>query len=576
VHELAHVARGDYASQLVATLATALFWFHPLVWLASSRLRADAEFAADDIVLAGGTTGVDYATHLLDLARHERPLHLEAAVAVGMFRSTRLEGRFRAMLDSDRPRARMSGSSQLLVAALALAAFIPLGAVRVRANAMTVRRAAPIVFRDVRRVPVRVVIAAQQIPAVRREVDSTFEKTIDAASGDRIVLDLRTGGSIVLHGWNEPRVRLRARLAGRDWRETSVRLERVGREVRLRSEFERELRSSSTSHSFELWVPRSVDVDVASAGGSVSVDNLNGEITGYSGGGGINIVSSSGSASITTGGGDIAVSNSDLRGTVSTGGGAVTISNVTGGLRGLSGSGPVITSISPGTSVGGTIEGVGGRVVGGVGGQIRRSATSTTESSIRGGSITTTYSDIGEQRIVTTRGYLPGATSISKAGGSIRLSEMPSGGSVHTGGGEISIGSSRGYIDVSTGGGDIDLSNMGGDARVSTGAGDVTIEVVNVDGAEHSVVVHSGKGRVVLELPANLDARLDLETAYTDNSRGRTRIESAISLSETETQEWDDSVGTPRKYVRGSATIGSGKGLIRVRTVNGDIIVRRR
>jgi len=577
VHELAHVARGDYASQLVATLATAVFWFHPLVWVAAARLRAEAEFAADDLVLAGGTSGVDYATHLLELARHERSLHLEAAVAVGMFRSTRLEGRFRAMLDSDRPRAAMSGSSQLLVAALALAVFIPLGAVRVRANAMTVRRAAPTVIRDVRRVPVRVVIAAQQIPAIRREADSTFEKTIDAASGDHIVLDLRTGGSIVLHGWNEPRVRLRARLAGRDWRETTVQLERVGREVRLRSEFERDLRSSSTSHSFELWVPRSVDVDVASAGGSVSVDNLNGEITGYSGGGGINIVSSSGSASITTGGGDIAVSNSDLSGTVSTGGGAVTISNVTGGLRGLSGSGPVISSIAPGTSVSSTIEGVSGRVVGGVvGREIRRSATTTTESGIRGGSVTTSYSDVGEQGIATTRGYLPGATSISKAGGSVRLSEMPSGGSVHTGGGEISIGSSRGYLDVLTGGGDIDLSNMGGDARVTTGAGDVTIHIVNVDGAEHSVVVYSGKGRVVLELPANLDAKLDLETAYTDNSSGRTRIESDISLSQTETNEWDDRFGTPRKYVRGAATIGSGKGLIRVRTVNGDIIVRRR
>jgi len=90
------------------------------------------------------------------------------------------------------------------------------------------------------------------------------------------------------------------------------------------------------------------------------------------------------------------------------------------------------------------------------------------------------------------------------------------------------------------------------------------------------VVVYSGKGRVVLELPANLDAKLDLETAYTDNSSGRTRIESDISLSQTETNEWDDRFGTPRKYVRGAATIGSGKGLIRVRTVNGDIIVRRR
>jgi beta-lactamase regulating signal transducer with metallopeptidase domain/DUF4097 and DUF4098 domain-containing protein YvlB len=587
VHELAHVARGDYASQLLATLATALFWFHPLVWLAAARLRAEAEFAADDIVLTSGTNGVDYATHLLELARHERSLHLAAAVAVGMIRSTRLEGRFRAMLDSDRPRAAVSPATQLLVVLLALAVFIPLGGVRVTANAMSVRAMGPRVIRAVRPTPatpaiaVRIVVpVVQQVPVLQRSADSTFEKMIDAASGDRLVLDLRTGGNIILHGWNEPRVRLRARLGGRDWRETTVRLERVGREVRLRSELDRGISSSSTSHSFELWVPRSVDVDIASAGGLVSIDNLNGDISGYSGGGGIDIVSSSGSVSLSTGGGDIAVSKSDLSGTVSTGGGAVTISEVTGGLRGSSGSGPVISSLSPGTVVSGVIEAVGGGVVAKAEfrGQRGRTVSTTTTAQYGGGGSVTTNSYPAERdvRIASTRGFLSGATSISKAGGAIRLSEMLSGGIVHTGGGEISIGSSRGLIDVSTGGGDIDLSNMGGDAQVSTGAGDVTIQIVNVDGTEHSVAVYSGKGRVVLEVPANLDARLDLETAYTDNSQGRTRINSDFSLSETETQQWDDRFGTPRKFVRGSATLGSGRGLIRVRTVNGDIVVRRR
>jgi hypothetical protein len=366
-------------------------------------------------------------------------------------------------------------------------------------------------------------------------------------------------------------VRLRARLAGRDWREAFVSLDRVGREVRLRSDFDPSFRqrSSSTSFSFELWVPRSVDVDIASAGGSVSIDNLNGEITGYSGGGGINIVSTSGSASLTTGGGDIAVSNSDLHGTVSTGGGAVTITGVTGGLRGLSGSGPVITSLSPGASVSG---GVGETVIGGVRGEVRRSISSTNVS-VRG-ITTTSYPD--DRSITTTRGFLPGATSISKAGGSVRLSEMPSGGLVHTGGGEISIGASRGLLDISTGGGDVELSNMGGDAKVSTGAGDVTVQIVNVDGTEHSVSVYSGKGRVVLELPANLDARLELETAYTDNRDERTRITSDIALTQSESPDWDDRFGTPRKFVRGTATLGAGRGIIRVRTVNGDIIVRRK
>ncbi len=585
VHELAHVARGDYASQLVATITCAIYWFNPLVWLAAARLRIEAEHAADDLVLTTGTSGVAYATHLLELARHERSLHLAAAVAVGMIRSTRLEGRFRAMLDTSRPRAAVSPALQLTAILIALAIFVPLGGLRVDANAMPVHRAstARAVFGARSAMPARSAAVAARAFQPGRGADSTFEKTIDAASGDRLRLDLKTGGSIVLHGWNEPRVRLRARLAGRNWRDTRVRLERVGREVRLLSDFDGTTENTSTSHAFELWVPRSIDVDVASSGGAVTIDHLDGELSGYSGGGEITITSSSGRATLTTGGGDIHVSNSSLSGTVSTGGGAVEISNVTGGLSGTSGSGPVITSLSSGTTIRGVGEGVGGTVRGttvspGVDRGVARAVSGTiTSINTRGGSVTTTtYPEGRALGTTSTRGFLPGATSISKAGGSVSLSEMPSGGVVHTGGGAISIGSSSGLIDVSTGGGDVELRNMSGDAVVSTGAGDVEITVVNKDGREHSVSVYSGKGPVILELPADLDARLELETAYTDNYGERTKIRSDFRLTESETADWDDHFGTPRKFVRGTATLGSGRGLIRVRTVNGDIVVRRR
>ena len=82
-------------------------------------------------------------------------------------------------------------------------------------------------------------------------------------------------------------------------------------------------------------------------------------------------------------------------------------------------------------------------------------------------------------------------------------------------------------------------------------------------------------GRVTIDLPANLDARFDLESAYTEN-HAHTRVQSDFQLNTTETDDWDASQGTPRKYVRASGVSGSGKGLIKVRTVNGDVIVRRR
>lgn len=54
-HELAHVARGDSFSQTAAGFVCALYWFHPLVWIAERRLRAECERACDDNVVSLGT-----------------------------------------------------------------------------------------------------------------------------------------------------------------------------------------------------------------------------------------------------------------------------------------------------------------------------------------------------------------------------------------------------------------------------------------------------------------------------------------------------------------------------------------
>jgi hypothetical protein len=79
-------------------------------------------------------------------------------------------------------------------------------------------------------------------------------------------------------------------------------------------------------------------------------------------------------------------------------------------------------------------------------------------------------------------------------------------------------------------------------------------------------------------LPADIDADFELEAAYTKNFRGgKTKIESDFPLERSETTEWDDSEGTPRKFVRARGTVGSGahRGRIRIVIVNGDITIRK-
>ena len=87
--------------------------------------------------------------------------------------------------------------------------------------------------------------------------------------------------------------------------------------------------------------------------------------------------------------------------------------------------------------------------------------------------------------------------------------------------------------------------------------------------------IRDRKGNVELVLPKDANATLDLETAYTNNFGRHTRIKGDWKLNVTETNDWDDSQGTPRKYVRVRQDIGNGGPVIRIRTVNGDITIKR-
>ena len=70
-HELAHVARLDWAKLLLARVVVAIFWFNPFVWLLAREAHQLREEAADDAVLAADIDDTDYAKLLVGVARHE-------------------------------------------------------------------------------------------------------------------------------------------------------------------------------------------------------------------------------------------------------------------------------------------------------------------------------------------------------------------------------------------------------------------------------------------------------------------------------------------------------------------------
>jgi beta-lactamase regulating signal transducer with metallopeptidase domain len=576
-HELAHVARGDAFSQLVAGFVCAVYWFHPLVWIVERRLRAECERACDDRVVSLGTPAADYAAHLLEVARSARNFGAPGFLSVAMARPSQLEGRLLAVLnESERRRTPSRGMrvAGLLASVMLLTTVSAFRAVPRTSPAMPASsaKAASSLVAEITG-PTQAAPRAEQIvstkespiaePSRARLFDSTFQRSAPARTGGTLNIDLRTGGRVTITGWDKQEASLQASLGGRDWRTTDVTFNAVDGGVRLESRDTGRSSIQSYSHAFDLSVPRNFNVRISSAGGGVSIAGVDGVFTGTTGGGEIVIQKANGDAEIRTGGGDISVSDSRLTGSVSTGGGKVLIERVDGNFSGYSGSGPV-TYIN---SSGGKGEGAKQSISMGSG---KGAGVGVGRVSVRAGrSSATTY--IGDAEGFGSFGA--NGIRMHSNGGAISLPEAPDGARVTTGGGAIRIGPSAGEVYASTGGGPIEIGPAKGSVEAHTGAGDVTVTLTGA--GSHSVDVTSGKGQVVLVLPRDLSATLEIETAYTNNLGHKTRIESELPLTITETTEWDTRVGTPRRYVRGRQIVGGGLGVIRVRTVNGNVILRR-
>ena len=125
-HERAHIDRRDWMSQGFAQVMTAVFWFHPLVWLAVAQMRQEAEHAADDATLATGVQAPDYADRLMAVARKLSGHAPEAAVA--MVRQPALTSRIAAILDTARARTGASARARVGVVLAAVALLVPLSA----------------------------------------------------------------------------------------------------------------------------------------------------------------------------------------------------------------------------------------------------------------------------------------------------------------------------------------------------------------------------------------------------------------------------------------------------------------
>jgi TonB family protein len=130
LHELAHIRRGDLATQLIARTAVSLFWWNPLAWMAMREFVKERERAADDLVLTAGESATAYASELLDIARSLQTPSVLVSAAVAMARPSQLEGRLMAILDSHTDRRSTGPRAAVAAAIVAIALVAPFAALQ--------------------------------------------------------------------------------------------------------------------------------------------------------------------------------------------------------------------------------------------------------------------------------------------------------------------------------------------------------------------------------------------------------------------------------------------------------------
>ena len=178
LHELAHVRRGDLPSHMLGRLVCAVYWFHPLVWMAAKHLRSESERACDDLALSCGTRATDYAEHLLDIVSAVRTT-ATPTVAHAMARRKEFEGRLLAILDPDLRHSTPSRrQSAALITVLALSASL------VAAAAPMPRVIAVHSGPATRYLPAT---SAHQQPATDRPVQETHKRDLAAVATPRPV-----------------------------------------------------------------------------------------------------------------------------------------------------------------------------------------------------------------------------------------------------------------------------------------------------------------------------------------------------------------------------------------------------
>jgi len=98
-HELSHILRFDAAVNILQIIAQAIFWFHPFVWWANRKIRAEREKCCDEMAIAHlGAIVKDYSSAIVNIliSEHESTQPVPSLAVAGPVKN--IEERIKTML----------------------------------------------------------------------------------------------------------------------------------------------------------------------------------------------------------------------------------------------------------------------------------------------------------------------------------------------------------------------------------------------------------------------------------------------------------------------------------------------
>jgi len=365
--------------------------------------------------------------------------------------------------------------------------------------------------------------------ALAAAAPSTGSREFAASPGGKLTLKLATGAGVKISGSGGASVVVDYVLSCKP--ECAIDFDEAQGGIEINTRYVERKSSQTSNVSLEIRVPSSYDVEIDSMGGELSIQGVEGRFSGRTMGGDLDLREVRGTATLETMGGGIELRDARLDGSLKTMGGDILFENVEGDVRGSSMGGNIRYK---------NVRGADGKLKG--------------PSGIEGGL---------EVDVETVQ--------ISTMGGEIAVDDAPAGADVMTMGGEIEVRNAKRFVRATTMGGDIRLASVDGWVKANTMGGDLDVTLV---GAGGDVDLSSQSGEVILRVPPGYGMRLDLEIAFTKNSRKDYRIEAPGGLTPTVTPEWDhQGQSTPHKYIRMAGAANGGGVSVKVRTVNGNISV---